>query len=271
MRSKLRVRTDVSLWIAFGAFLFAATNFYAQPDKTKSFLVLDKTKSPDGHYAVAWGLPKHSDILETTLQFEGDHPADTDLSEEDSKKAQEVFEEVNSVSQDVENYIVDLRAETIILKLDCPRTPGIDRESEPDYWVAAGLVPNRHDLEVVWSRAENLVLVNHTWRWDCVMFCAVPLRDGNAGPIVDLNKKLEDAVRNYVAKSFPRNFQYSKKDLNICFSDVKQISDTKFSAHVEAVVEKYWSSDGATVHFTLSPSGQNKFSLSGLSVSAAKE
>jgi hypothetical protein len=237
----------------------------------KNFLVLDKTKSPDGRYAVAWGLPQHRNVLEKGIQFEKQHhPATEELSDEVSKEAEGISQSVHDVSEDVENYIVDLRADKIVTKLDCPRTPGVDRQSEPEYWIVAGLKPNRHDLEVVWARAGNLVLVNHTWRWDCVTFCAVPLRDGNAGPIIDLNKKLENAVRIYVAKSFPRHFQYSKKDLNICFSELKQVTDTKFSAHVEAVVERYWSSDGATVRFTLTSSGENKFTLSAISIGRAE-
>ena len=96
----------------------------------------------------------------------------------------------------------------------------------------AGIRPNRHDLEVVWSKAGDLVLVNHTYRWDCVMFCAVSMIDGRPGHELDLNKQLGDAVRTFVAKS-SADFPGSKSDLNVAFSGLKQNSDTRFSVHAD--------------------------------------
>ena len=43
-------------------------------------------------------------------------------------------------------------------------------------------------------------------------------------------------------------------DLNVSFSDVKQLSETKFSAHVDAVFGKGWASDGSVVKFSVIPS-----------------
>jgi hypothetical protein len=103
-----------------------------------------------------------------------------------------------------------------------------------------------------------LVLINHTWRWDSVTFCAVMLSNGRATSELDLNRPLGDAVRNLVAQSFPRGFQYTKKDLNVAFSDVKEVGDNKFSAVADAVVEKYWSGGGAKVDFTLLPASKGK-------------
>jgi hypothetical protein len=255
------------------AFLFAVATCYSQaesPSETKPFLVFENTKSPDGRYAVAWGLPKHPDVWAKVCQFEGEHPLDSELTDEAEKQANDIFEGVNDVdvAKDVENYIVDLQEAKIIAKLDCSRGTS---DSMPNYFVAGNLRPNRHNLEVVWSRAGDLILANHTYRWDCITFCALQVRDGKAGPAVDLRKKADEAVRNFVAKSFPRHFQYSKKDLNICFSDVRQLGDTKFSTHVEAVVEKYWSSDGTTVDFALKASGENKLTLTVLGVRAAEK
>jgi len=171
-----------------------------------------------------------------------------------------VFESVDAVAEDVENYVVDIRVGTIIHKVECPRLSGWThgREAEPDYWTVAGHIPNRHDLEVVWSPQSDFVLINHTWRWDCVTFCAVLLSDGRASSQLDLNKPLGNAIRNLVAKSFPHGFQYTKKDLNVSFSDLQQVSDYKFSAHAETVVEKYWTGGGATVDFTLLSADKGK-------------
>jgi hypothetical protein len=126
--------------------------------------------------------------------------ANSQLSDEEQKRASDIFDSVNDVDVDVENYIVDLHAK-IITKLDCS---GAAADRMPDYFEAAQRRPNHHHLEVVWSRAKDLVLVNHTNRRDGVTFCAVPIRDGEAGPAVDVRGRLDEALTNLVAKSFPK-------------------------------------------------------------------
>lgn len=228
------------------------------PNFTKSFLVFPDTASPDGRYAIAWGLPNHSEIWSKVYQFENEHPSDAELSDEDLKRAHELFESVLDVANDVENYIVDVRDGRIVHKLGCPRAGGATSDL-PEYWVAHGR-PNRHHLEVLWSRSGNIVLINHTFRWDCVSFCAVPVYAGQTGSELDLNKVLGDAVRSFVAKSFPRGSGYSKKDLDVSFSNLHQVGDNQFSVQADAEFGKDWSSDGANVDFSLSPSpkGQTK-------------
>ncbi len=240
-------------------FIFAATTGHFEieaADLTGPFLVLADTTSPDGHYAVAWGLPKHPEIWAEVRRWEREHPPSKERAEQDSKQAEDVFEKVGSVAEDVENYLVDLREGKIIHTLATRRTPGVlDRSLEPDYYVAADIRPNRHGLEVVWSATGDLVLVNHTYRWDCVSFCAVSLIDGRPGHELDLNKQLGDAARTFVVKSSP-NLSGSKSDLNVAFSDLKQNSDTKFSVHAETGLGKKWAGDGADIEFTLTTSSK---------------
>jgi hypothetical protein len=253
----------IQLFISLTVVCLTGAFSSAQPDASKPtqpFLVFPNTESPDGRYAIAWGLPRHPDVWSNVCRFQEQHSAGAEATPEDEKQWDQVFKSVTTVAEDVENYVVDVRAGTIIRKLECPRLPGWThgREAEPDYWTVAGQVPNRHDLQVVWSPQSDFVLINHTWRWDCVTFCAVMLSDGRVTSELDLNRPLGNAVRNLVAKSFPRGFQYTKKDLNVAFSDLKQVSDNKFSALAEAVVEKYWSGGGATVDFSVLPTGRGR-------------
>ena len=225
----------------------------------KAYLQFEGTNPPGGSYALGWGLPKHPDIWANVCEFEGQHPAGQELNDEDRKRADEVFQSVDAVAEDVENYIVDVRPGKIIHKLDCPRTflrPRSDRQLYPDYFSVAGIHPNRHDLEVVWAQAGNLVLVNHTYRWDCVTFCALLIRDGKVSSSLDLNQKLGAVVRAFAAKSFPRGSGYSKNNLNVSFSELKRLSETKFLAHVEAVMEKEWSDKESVVTFSVIPSNE---------------
>ncbi|PYJ11650.1 MAG: hypothetical protein DMF06_02010 [Verrucomicrobia bacterium] len=245
-------RTAQSFWCAVSLFVFAATTCYSQENARadlKPYLVFEKTASPDGRYAIAWGLPKHPDVWAKVCEFDRKAAAGSELNDEDSQEGnQEVFQRVVDVAEDVENYVVDLREGKIVHKLQGRRGP----ESEPEYFVAANTRPNRHDLEVVWANTGRFVLINHTYRWDCVTFCALPVDDKHVGPELDLNKPLGDAVRRFVAKSLPAGSGYSKKDLNISFSDLKQSGDANFSTHSEAVIGKDWSSDGADVEFAIS-------------------
>ncbi len=252
------MKTFKTPWVVPALFVLAATLGQAEieaPDRPAPFLVLAGTNSPDGHFAVAWGLPKHPEIWAEVHRFARDHPPGNDATEQDAKNADEVFEKVASVAAEVENYLVDLRDGKIIHTMAHARSAGATsgRSRVPNYYLVAGLRPNRHDLEVVWSNAGDLVLVNHTYRWDCVTFCAIPLSDGRPGHELDLNEKLGPAVRRFVVKS-SQDFAGSKSDLNIAFSNLEKKGDARFSVQADAVMGKEWSSDGAQIEFALTPS-----------------
>jgi hypothetical protein len=270
-----RIATSTTQPLMMGLFLFTSATCNsesASQEDVKPYLIFDGTQSPDGRYAVAWGLPKDPDVWATVSRFEREHSAGTKLTEEGSKQADEIFQSVIGVAQDVENYMVDVRDGKIIRKLDCPRAPGVtaDRELEPDYWRAAGGHPNRHDLEVIWSRAGDLVLVNHTYRWDCVTFCAALIRDGKAALLLDLNKKLGEAALNFIVKSLPRG--YSKNDLNVSFSDTEQLGEFKFWTHAEVGAGRSPEvGGGGAIYFTLTPVRENGLMLKVLDVHWAKE
>lgn len=230
----------------------------------KTLLVFPDTESPDGRYAIAWGLPKHPDVWAKVCRFSEQHPpsSGTELPEQDSKEALEVADSIHEVENDVENYIVDVHGETIIRTLHCPHGLGVSADLHSalsmtaEYWAATGIRPNRHDLEVLWSPRSDFVLINHTFRWDCVSFCAVSL--GQTPSELDLNKRLGDAVRSFVAKSFPKGSGYSKAELDVSYSGVRQVADNKFSADVKAQMGREWDSDDVTVNFTLKSSNTGK-------------
>ena len=95
-------------------FLFAATISYSESDAsgaTKPFLVFEHTESPDGRYAVAWGLPKHPDIWTKVCEFEREHPAGLELNDEDPKQARGVFDDVAAVTWVPNKRVVPCSAE----------------------------------------------------------------------------------------------------------------------------------------------------------------
>jgi hypothetical protein len=92
----------------------------------------------------------------------------------------------------------------------------------------------------------------------------VRVSKGKAGAMVDLHKGLGPALRNQVAKSFPRGAAFSKNDLALLFDDVEQLDGSKFSVHAAAVNpakgEAFWGGE-AVIHFTLTPSGDSALTL----------
>ncbi len=253
------------LLVAPGLILLTPEISRSQKDvhsSVKTFLVFPNTESPDGRYAIAWGLPKHPEVWTKVRRFSEQHPPGAELPEQDWKEANEVAESINKVENDVENYIVDVHGETIIRTLHCPHGLGVSADLHSalsmtaEYWAAPGIRPNHHDLEVLWSPRSDFVLINHTLRWDCVSFCAVSL--GEKPSELDLSKTLGDAVRSFVAKSFPKGSGYSRRELDVSYSHVRQVADNKCSADVKAQMGREWESDDVTVNFTLKSSNTGK-------------
>jgi hypothetical protein len=240
-----------SILLCLATFLVAPAGM-ALPDagagRDEPWLVFEGTESPDGRYAVAWGLPKHPEVWAEICRS---------FREQDQRKFED-DEKIAVPEDDVENYIVDLQEKKVLERLTS------NHELVPNYWQLPHLSPNRHGLELVWSRAGDVILVNHAFRWDSVTFCAVRVSNGKAGSVVDLHKGLGPALRNQMAKSFPRGAAFSRNDLALLFDDVEQLDGSKFSVHAAAVNpakgEAFWNGE-TVIHFTLTPSGASALTL----------
>jgi hypothetical protein len=204
-----------------------------------SFIVFPETQSPDGRFAVGWGLPKHPEIWNKVRE-----------SKEDQAEA--LIADIGQFEEDVENYVVDLRAAQVLGKLGS------------HYFATAELRPNRHDLDVVWSAASDLVLVNHTFRWDCRSFEAVRISEGITGARLDLKKALDAKLFQHFKKDLPRGSGITMRDLAISFSEPVLVSGETFKATVEAVFptkqENAWSGQ-AEIGFALTPSKETGIAL----------
>ena len=207
------------------------------------FVVLPETQSPDGRFAVGWGLPKHPEIWNKARQTTKD-------------QAESLIADVEEFEEDVENYVVDLRATEVLGKLGS------------HYWATTELRPNRHHLDVVWSAASDLVVVNHTFRWDCRAFEAVRISEGKIGPRLDLKKVLDAKLRQHFKKALPRGSGIKMSDLAISFSEPAFVSGQTFAAIVEAVFPTKgdgWSGQ-AKMRFALTPSQESGITLKVLSL-----
>lgn len=203
-----------------------------------AFIVLPETQSPDGRFAVGWGLPKHPEIWNKARQITKD-------------QAESLLADVGEFEEDVENYVVDLRATQVVGKLGS------------HYWATTELRPNRHHLDVVWSAASDLVLVNHTFRWDCRAFEAVRIREGKIGVRLDLKKSLDAKLQQHFKKALPRGAGIKVSDLAISFSEPALVSGETFMAIAEAIFPTKgdgWSGQ-AEIRFALTPSKQSGIAL----------
>ena len=199
-----------------------------------SFIVLPETQSPDGRFAVGWGLPKHPEIWNKAREGKED-------------QAGALIGDVGDFEEDVENYVVDLRATQVVGKLGS------------HYWQAAGVRPNRHHLDVVWSVASDLVLVNHTFRWDCRAFEAVRISDGKIGSRLDLKKGLDAKLRQHFKKALPRGSRITMRDLAFSFSEPALVSGETFKTNVDAIYPSKrdgWSGT-AEIRFALTSSKES--------------
>jgi hypothetical protein len=209
-----------------------------------AFIILPETQSPDGRFAVGWGLPRHPEIW-------------SKVREATNEQAESLIADVDQFEEDVENYVVDVRAMQVLAKLGS------------HYWLVAEVRPNRHHLDVVWSAASDLVLVNHTFQWDCRAFEAVRISEGKTGARLDLKKALDAKLSQHFKKALPRGSGIKVSDLAISFSEPALVSGQTFKATVEAEFptkrENAWSGQ-AEIQFALTSSKESGISLKVLSL-----
>ena len=226
-------------YLLIGACALSGIGGHAKLWALDSFIVLSGTQSPDGRFAIGWGLPKHPEIWNKARQITED-------------QAESLIGDVQEFEDDVENYVVDLQAAQVLAKLGS------------HYWEVAELRPNRHHLDVVWSAARDLVLVNHTFRWDCRAFEAVRISDGKANSHLDLKKGLDAKLRQHFKKALPRGARFTMRDLAFSYSELALVSGETFEANVEAEYpskgEVAWSGQ-AEIRFALTPSKESGIAL----------
>lgn len=225
-------------YLLIGACALLGIGGDARASSEDTFIILRGTQSPDGRFAIAWGFPKHPEVWNKARRMEKD-------------EAESLMDDVRQFEEDVENYVVDVRATQPVSNLGS------------HYWEATELAPNRHHLNVVWSAASDLVVVNHTFRWDCRAFEAIRLSDGKTGARLDLKKALDAKLREHFKKDLPRGSGIRMRDLAISFSEPALVSGETFKAVVEAIYPTKgdgWSGT-AEIRFALTPSKKSGIAL----------
>lgn len=242
-------RAPARIWVITVSTLLLAFRAVAEREALRgdaTYIVLPETKAPDGRFGVALSIPKHPDIF-------------AKARDATTEQADSLISDIGVIEDDVVNQVVDLQTGKVLAQLTTR------------YWEVGELRPNRHHLEVVWSRENDVVLANHTFRWDCRAFDAARIGDGATGKVLDLKKALEGAAWRFFSKDFPRGAHFSKRDLGISFSDVTLLADGSGKATVEAVFpskpENAWSGE-AVARFALGRVGAAGLFLKGVRITA---
>lgn len=203
-----------------------------------SFVVLPETTSPDGRYAVAWGLPKHPEIWKTVQQGFA----------EPSQASEAFYAKVAQAVEASENYLVDLRAKEIVQKLSSNYWHLEDRYQVDD-------ASQRDTFEAAWSPTSDLVITSHTHRWVTLSVAAARIDPTGTVSVVNLEPVLKPAALKWCDRSM-KKARLSADSVFIVFSGVQHREGGKFSVTASGSQggEGEWNADSALIDFTLEPS-----------------
>ena len=207
-----------------------------QSDGADSFVVVPETTSPDGRYAIAWGLPKHPEIWRDVKQVAGSS----------AKSAEAIYAKLSRVVEDAENYVVDLRAKKIVQKLNSNYWHVEDRSLVDE-------ASQRDTFETAWSKAGDVVVTTHTHRWVTLSVAAVRIEAGKAA-MVDLEPVLKPAA----LKSFDQSIKkarLSAESVFTVFSGVQHRHGLEFSVDASGSQgsEGDWNAGPVAIEFALEP------------------
>lgn len=174
--------------------------------------VFSETRSPDGRFAVAWGIPG-KDIDSTRLRIGGGDNEYTDQLLNDADKAQ--------------NYLVDLKKKSIVSTLSGFK--GFYRE-------------NNGGVSAIWSKKDPVALVTHHGKWEPRALSLV----NTAGVQKPLLTKLRNDIRDYLRRKGGKRYANVKEQLAYEVNDAAYLPG-KLTLTVTASVPKEEEGYSATV------------------------
>ncbi len=220
----------------------------AEPERP--YLVISETTSPNGHYAVAWTLPKGPQIDWEKFRSgerNSDYLPDLDKTRSDIL---------------VEDNLIELQSGRKLAMV----ASGYWALPENDHSSGLKFRPNDEFMEVAWTAQSDLVLVLHRLRsgpeWGS--FRACQFKDETVVAQLDCGEAMETAARGHLKKLHPKEYARHKDDLNLRFDDLKSLGGSKFSLGFEAALTNEHGNrtyKGSVIKFELRPEKNGKLSL----------
>jgi hypothetical protein len=209
-----------------------------------AFFVFDETTSPNGRYGFAWGLPE-----KYTVNWDEVRKGTTDP-----------LDALGDFSEDVENYLVDVKAERILAKL----------RSAQAWRLPAGAHGNHRDLQVRWSSESDVAVAIYSLKWGYNSFEAFRVIGDEASAPLDIGSPIEEVWRTYLERRAGDRYRSRKDDIVVSFGSIQNESDRIFSAKVYAEIPKSDAREDTfperRIRFVLSPSRDSGLELKVLGI-----
>ena len=225
-----------------------STSPNAEPERP--YLVLSETTSPNGHYAVAWTLPKGLQIDWEKFRS----------GERNSDYLPDLGNSKNHI--EVEDNLIELKSGRKLALV----ASGYWALPENDHSSGLKFRPDDEFMEVAWSAQSDLVLVLHRLRsgpeWGS--FRACHLKDEAVVAQLDCGEAMDTAARGHLKKLYPKEYTRHKDDLNLRFDDLKLLGGSKFSlGFAVALTNEHGNRTykGSVIKFELRPEKNGKLSL----------
>lgn len=218
----------------------------AEPER--SYLVIEKTVSPDGRYAVAWTLPKGPSIDWEKFRS--------------GERNSDYLPDFDKLGSEIKDNLIELKSGRKLAGV----ASGYWALPEGDHCAGLRFKPDDEFLEVAWSAQSNVVLVLHRVRSgsEGASLRAVQVEGGAAVGQLECDHDLAGPARAQLKKVHPQEYERSKDDLDLRFSDVKSFGGSKFSLRAIAKLESKYGNGiyrGSVIRFELRAGKDGKLSL----------
>src|SRR4030095_11733652 len=178
--SRVITRSVMKL-LFLGAFALLSVSALSGEEAKRDYLVIEKTASPNGKYAIAWTLPKGPKL-------------DWEKFRSGESGRNNVPIELYDTERDieVENHLIELRSGRKLAKL------GSSFWALPD-----GSHPNHELLEIAWSAKSDFAVVLQHLRFEWGSLEAAHLKDGAVVGQLHFAEELDAALRTRLKKLYP--------------------------------------------------------------------
>ena len=179
-----------------------------------SYYLLPDTASPQGTYAIGWGVQGNSQVDWKRLENGDDAYLDS---------------LIGSQMQNVRVYIVNKQSGQIVCTLQGVRYFKIGNRSE-----------NHGSLTAAWTADEQLALVVHGGKWTFQSFDGVTLRNARLHRQTNIGTSITTAIGNWLAQHYPAEYPAVRDKVVIDVSRpvFKAGSSTMFTADIIAAIPK---------------------------------
>ena len=175
------------------------------------YKLLDGTASPDGHYAIAWGVPGLSAYRWNALVAADDEALVDDLADHPEKVA---------------DYLVDVRAGRVVLTVR-----GFH------YWNTSASKQNHMGLVAVWAPSGRRAVLLYDSKWTTRAVALVRVAGGQPAQ-AELKPALVRAIRSYLVRTGGAPYRRDAGDVAIALDGIKLSAAGKFTADVTVEVPK---------------------------------